>query len=229
MTTVTDMAQVRYSIDALLKSGVQPFDNLDDDAMDALAKGMSDAEALAVPIVLTSDGVLVDGHQRLLAMRRNGRKFVDVGDVRIIKKANAGNALEWAIRLNVQRRQLSIQEKAKIVRKLVSEHGWTQRTIAELFGVSQAAVSQWLNTDPDAPPKTKTGRPRKPPTPTAAVLAETNKYAAELTNPALHSWIVEHAGEDHDVVLKRWSDIKHAVELIIEGLTQADKPEGEPW
>jgi ParB-like chromosome segregation protein Spo0J len=149
---MTDMeARVRYSIEALLNSGAQPFDDLDEDALSALGKGIGKRGPLADPVSVSSDGVLLDGHQRLKAMRTAGRKFIEANDVRVIPQANRENALEWAVRLNVQRRQLSVEEKAEVARRLQRERRWSQAKIADLFGVSRPAVSQWLanTTDPE--------------------------------------------------------------------------------
>ena len=148
--TTTDQEPKRYSIDALLNNGVQPFDDLDGEALDAIGKGIGRKE-LAVPVVITSDGVLVDGHQRLRAIRARGRKTIDAHDVRVLDHVDADGALEWAVKLNVQRRHLTTEQKADVARRLQKERRWTQRKIADLFGVSQPAVSQWLRDDDDKP------------------------------------------------------------------------------
>lgn len=140
----------RYRIEALLNSGVQPFRDLDDETLDALGRGIG-RKALAVPVVITSDGILIDGHQRLKAMRARGRTYIDASDVRVAEEADASNALEHAVRLNVQRRHLTTDEKADVARRLQRERKWSQRKIADLFGVTQPAVSQWLRDDSDRP------------------------------------------------------------------------------
>lgn len=217
----------RYSIDKLLGEGAQPFDDLDDEAFEALRKGLGGKAALAVPIVITSDGVLVDGHQRLRAMRADGRKFVDAHDVRILDQADATNALEWAVRLNVQRRQLSVEEKANVARRLKAEQGWGQRKIAELFGVSQPAVSQWLNPKGETePPKPK--RPRDTAkTAGAAVRSETNRLAAELTNPMLASWVADNIDDDdREKIALLWEGIAKAAQYIADTLADGAPSDG---
>jgi hypothetical protein len=134
----------RYDIEALLNKGVQPLDDLEPDALKALGKGIGRGP-LAVPVSVTSDGILIDGHQRLKAMLGNGRKFIDANDVRVIPAATEANALEWAVRLNVQRRQLTVEQKADLARRLQATRGWSQGRIAKAFGVSRPAVSQWLS------------------------------------------------------------------------------------
>jgi ParB-like chromosome segregation protein Spo0J len=132
-----------YSIDALLNSGIQPLDDLPDDELDALGKALGRGP-LAVPVAVSADGILLDGHQRLKALRAVGRKRIDAGDVRVIEKATSENALEWAIQLNVARRHLTVPQKADLARKLQRERRWSQRKIARVFGVTQPAVAQWL-------------------------------------------------------------------------------------
>lgn len=203
----------QYRIDELLAHGEQPFDDLDGEALTALAKGIGKERALTVPVVLTADGVLVDGHQRLRAMQLEGRKVIEASDVRFVE----GDALEWSVRLNVQRRQLSLDEKAAVARKLAAERGWSQRKIADLFGVSQPAVSQWFKADPDR--NKRPGRRPGPRTPTPAVLAETKRLAAEATNPALAQWIAEHIEEgDRAEVIKLWRAIEVAAGSVVETL-----------
>ncbi len=133
----------RYDIEALLNKGVQPLDDLDPDALKELGKGIGKGP-LAIPVSVTEDGTLIDGHQRLKAMLGNGRKFIDANDVRVIPGATDANALEWAVRLNVQRRHLTVDQKADLARKLQATRGWSQGRIAKAFGVSRPAVSQWL-------------------------------------------------------------------------------------
>jgi hypothetical protein len=149
-TEETDMpSPTRYKIETLLAEGVQPFDDIDAYAFDALADGMKDRKELTVPVVLSKDGVLLDGHQRLRALLRNGRTFINAADVKIEPSANAENALEWAVKLNMVRRHYTMEDKAQAARRLQREYGWSQRTIAAFFGVSQPAVSQWFAASPD--------------------------------------------------------------------------------
>jgi ParB-like chromosome segregation protein Spo0J len=135
----------RYSIAELLNRGVQPLEDLPAEELAALGKAIGRGP-LAIPVSVSSDGLLLDGHQRLKAMLAAGRKLIDAGDVRVIDQATAANALEWAIRLNVARRHLSVAEKADLARKLQMERRWPQRKIAKVFGVTQPAVAQWLST-----------------------------------------------------------------------------------
>ena len=46
-----------------------------DETLDALGRGLRRDESMAVPVVITRDGILIDGHQRLRALRAKGRKL----------------------------------------------------------------------------------------------------------------------------------------------------------
>lgn len=142
-------AQVRYEIQKLLDTGVQPWDAATDAELDALARGIGRRpDPLAVPVVLSRDGYLVDGSQRLRALQLLGKKYINATDVRVLPQVTRANALEWSIRLQAQRRQLDIPQKARVVRMLQTRNGWSQSRIAKVFGVSGAAVSQWLGQTP---------------------------------------------------------------------------------
>jgi hypothetical protein len=142
----------RYSIEELLNSGVQPLPDLPEDELTELGKAIGKGP-LADPVSLSSDGILLDGHQRLKAMLRSGRKVIAAADVRIVEAANKSNALEYAVQLNVARRHLTTDDKARLARRLRAERNWSQRKIAKLFGVSQPSVSEWFGRDlgEDAP------------------------------------------------------------------------------
>jgi hypothetical protein len=126
-----------------LARGAQPFEDLDPEPLRELGRGIGKGE-LPVPINLTEDGVLIDGDQRLKAMFATGRKFIDRTDVRVIPGATAKDALEWSVRLNTQRRQLTVDQKGAVARRLQEQMHWSQARIARAFGVSRPAVSQWL-------------------------------------------------------------------------------------
>jgi transcriptional regulator with XRE-family HTH domain len=147
----------RYAIKTLLAAGEQPFADLDDDELDSLGKAIGKGP-LDDPVSVSEDGILLDGHQRLKAMLRSGRTWIQPSDVRIIEGVTRENALEKAVELNVRRRHLTVEQKAELVRRLQRERRWSQSKIAKLFGVSRPAVSQWLaktadeNADSDAEP-----------------------------------------------------------------------------
>lgn len=142
----------RYAIKALLAAGEQPFADLDDDELDSLGKAIGKGP-LDDPVSVSEDGILLDGHQRLKAMLRSGRTWIQPSDVRVIEGVTRENALEKAVELNVKRRHLTVEQKADLARRLQRERRWSQGKIAKLFGVSRPAVSQWLakTADENAP------------------------------------------------------------------------------
>jgi DNA-binding transcriptional regulator YdaS (Cro superfamily) len=99
---------------------------------------------MLIPVIPTSDGILIDGHQRLRLLLRKGRTLIDAADVRIDATATAENALERAITIGAGRRHLTVEEKGAKARQLQKERGWSQGKIAKLFGVQRPAVSQWF-------------------------------------------------------------------------------------
>jgi transcriptional regulator with XRE-family HTH domain len=132
-----------YSIEDLLNTGVQPFPDLSEDDLRALGKGIGKGQ-LAIPVSISEDGVLVDGHQRLKALLSQGRKRIAIDDVRVIRGVTLDNALDWSIKLNAQRRHLTGEQKAEVARYLQRTRRWSQGRIAKAFGVARPAVSQWL-------------------------------------------------------------------------------------
>ena len=239
-----DMTPSRYSIDKLLADGIQPFADLDADELAALGDGLAGQTVLAVPIVVTADGILIDGHQRLAALAARGQKTIGAESVRIIDAASAEDALEWAVTLNVKRRHLTVDQKAEVARRLQAERGWSQGKIAEAFGVSRPAVSQWLKYDQktgrkvegkdgrtyeldgeeEEAPKPKQVRP--PATAGAAVKRETLKIRGEITNPELAGWISLHVNDDDRPELAMsWHAIAEAAAAIAEMLDAAAEEE----
>jgi hypothetical protein len=172
-----------WVISDLLAKSVQPFDDLTREELDGLAAGIDANAPLAVPVSVSSDGILLDGHQRLGVLQAMGRDTLDDGEVRVIAAANATNATEWAVRLNVQRRHLSRAQKAEIARRMQAEKGWSQALIAQVFGVSRPAVSQWLKGSPGDQPAEVTGRDGKmytrPPAPAETARTGRRRTLAE--------------------------------------------------
>jgi transcriptional regulator with XRE-family HTH domain len=138
-----------YAIEDLLNSGVQPFPDLPDDDLTKMGRSIGKGP-LPIPVSVTADGILIDGHQRLKAMAARGRKRIDASDVRVIEGATKQDALDWAIRLNAARRHLTGPQKAELARRLQRERRWSQGRIAKAFGVQRPAVSQWLANYPAA-------------------------------------------------------------------------------
>ena len=135
--------QVRYNIDKLLASGIQYFDDLDEDQLAALSGSIGRRGSLLDPVTVTQEGILLDGHQRLKGMKKAGRDTIEATDIRFVDVPSS-EALEVSIRLNLNRRHMSLEQKAELARRLQRELSWSQGKIADQFGVSRPAVSQWL-------------------------------------------------------------------------------------
>lgn len=137
----------KLRIDRLLRNSVQPFDNLPDEKLRALAEGIRKGRALDVPVAITGefpDPILLDGHQRLRILQEQGAVWLLARDWRVIDGVNRANTMEKAIALNDRRRHLSAMDKARVAARLQADYGWTQKRIAKAFDVSQPAVSQWF-------------------------------------------------------------------------------------
>jgi len=152
----TTTTPTRWNIERLLATGVQPFEDLPDEELAALADGLRKGRPLPVPVVLTRDGILIDGHQRLRIMLGQGSKTIGARDVRIVQEATADNALEYAVTLNFRRRQLTADDKGRLALRLMRTYGWSQGKVADVLHVHRPQVSRWLkgigaSTDADDP------------------------------------------------------------------------------
>jgi hypothetical protein len=135
-----------YDIQDLLDNGVQPFKNLDDVMLKSIAENMDVSTELTVPVILTSDGILIDGHQRLRLMLKLGYSAISGHDVRIEQRADEDTAFRWAVEYNAKRRHVSLEDKAAVAEQMRLEEGMSNADIARRFGVSRAAVTQWCHT-----------------------------------------------------------------------------------
>lgn len=134
-----------YNIDKLLRSAVQPFYDLDADMLKSLNASIG-KEPLTIPVVIsnTEPPRLLNGSQRLKVLKSQGRQEIEGKEVVIEKRATTPALCEeWAIRLNLQR-PIGTAMKKSMAKHYRTKKGWSGSKIAELFGVSPAAVSQWL-------------------------------------------------------------------------------------
>lgn len=131
-----------YAIEELLSQTVQPFPDLPPDQFEELRQSIK-ANGLEVPVLLTEDQFLYDGHQRLKALLTLGRKRISREDTRVQRGVTRANMLEHAYMTNTTRRHLSTADKAAAMHQCVAR-GWSQRKIARTFGMTQPAVSQLL-------------------------------------------------------------------------------------
>lgn len=152
----TGVRKDRWNIERLLATGVQPFEDLSDEDLSALADGLRKNRPLAVPVVLSRDGILIDGHQRLRILLAQGQKTIGERDVRIAEDVSADNALEAAVTLNFRRRHLTAEDKGRLCARLMRTYGWSQGKVADVLRVHRPQVSRWLkgvgaSTDADDP------------------------------------------------------------------------------
>lgn len=97
---------------------------------------------IQVPIEVDEEGNVLDGYHRLRAAQELG-----LPDEAIPKVVRAGltedQKREHALRMNLLRRQLTREQKQQLAVQL-RQQGWTQTRIAQVLGVSQATVHNWL-------------------------------------------------------------------------------------
>lgn len=102
------------------------------------------ARGVQVPVEYDEQGNVLDGYHRVRACEELGVKdwpsVVRVG-------LSEQQKVEHAILLNLARRQVSREWKREKAAEL-RRQGWTQARIADVLGVTQAAVSQWCS-DPE--------------------------------------------------------------------------------
>ena len=145
---MTEPTPAFYSIEKLLEQSVQPFPDLPPDEFEILKQSIKD-RGLLNPILLTADGYLFDGHQRLKAMLALNRKRISAESVKVMMGVTRDNMLGNAYASNMVRRMLSTADKAARMHACVAM-GWSQRKIAKEFSMSQPAVSQLMAAYPPA-------------------------------------------------------------------------------
>lgn len=107
-----------------------------------------------VAIEYDEEGMILDGHHRLRALRELGI----TSHPRVIRAGLGGHAdkVAHALALNVHRRHLTPSQRADAVLRL-REAGWSTRRIASETGIPKSTVSRDLNKSPDSGPDTVTG------------------------------------------------------------------------
>ncbi len=153
--------QRQYVIADLLANAIEPWDNLTARELKALGASMDPENPLTAPVVIAAYSnergpVLIDGDERLqwLASPPRNQSVISADDVRIEADAvDEESAHRAAVALRVNRRQASPRARAVIARRLQTQFGWSQTTIAEVFKVSGPAVSrlftQWAGDIPE--------------------------------------------------------------------------------
>lgn len=98
-----------------------------------------------VPIIVTPDGCVIDGHHRLRVCR-------ELGLVPLVRVVDTAYPKGMAIKMNLIRRNLSPDQQSEVrhqQQKLAAEmaqDGMTQAQIGEALGVAQQTISLWTET-----------------------------------------------------------------------------------
>jgi ParB-like chromosome segregation protein Spo0J len=93
-----------------------------------------------VPLLVTSDGAVIDGHERLRACRELGtRQF----PMRVLGRMTGEERREMAIRLNIERRHLSREERRRLLDSLIqADPRRSTREVADLLRIAPRTVGR---------------------------------------------------------------------------------------
>ncbi|MGH7045764.1 MAG: ParB/RepB/Spo0J family partition protein [Stellaceae bacterium] len=138
-------AQRRVAIELIRPGALQPRRRFAEAGLDALAQSIREKGVLQPLLVrpVGDDGFafeLVAGERRWRAAQRVGLHEVPV----IVRMLADTEALEIALVENLQREDLAPLEEAEAYRRLVSEFGRTQSSLAEAVGKSRSHVANTL-------------------------------------------------------------------------------------
>jgi len=103
------------------------------------------ARGVEVPVVVSEDGTVLDGHHRLAVNPQAPRRVLAGLKTEPEKRAAA-------YRLNLARRHLTAEERVKVLVGMkvtavaLNREGKTQDQVAALLGVSREAVRDWFKT-----------------------------------------------------------------------------------
>jgi ParB family chromosome partitioning protein len=121
----------------------QPRKNFDESALADLARSI-EKDGLLQPILVRKTGAnifeIVAGERRFRAAEMAGLKEIPS----IIKELDEKQAFEIALIENIQRENLNPVEEALGYQKLISEHGYTQQSAAELVHKSRSYVANMV-------------------------------------------------------------------------------------
>jgi ParB family chromosome partitioning protein len=135
---------IEYISVALIDSAPQVRERFDDNETIGLAMSLR-ALGQLVPVRLRRAGdrfVVVDGERRLRAARKAGIETLAA----IVEDRELDDAelLHRQISINVQRADLSPEERANSVARLMETTGWSAAETAKRLGISSATVSKLL-------------------------------------------------------------------------------------
>ncbi len=143
--SIDPASQRRIPIELIRPSALQPRRRFAEAELDALARSIREKgvlQPLLVRPVADADAAfeLVAGERRWRAAQRVGLHEVPV----IVRALADSEALEIAVVENLQREDLSPLEEAEAYKRLVTEFGRTQASLAEAVGKSRSHVTNTL-------------------------------------------------------------------------------------
>ena len=138
-------SQRRVAIEMIRPSALQPRRRFAEAELDALAQSIREKgvlQPLLVRPVVDDDAAfeLVAGERRWRAAQRVGIHEIPV----IVRTLSDSEALEIALVENLQREELSALEEAEAYKRLTTEFGRTQASLAEAVGKSRSHVANTL-------------------------------------------------------------------------------------
>jgi hypothetical protein len=138
----------RYEISNLLASGEQPYPDLDAETREYLTATIKAHNGLRqMPVHISADGILYDGHQRLKILADLGRKQIVPGEWIINSKvAGREDSYAEAMKINdIGKRQQTGKVRAAAMWEMVRRYRASQARIAKKLGMKQQSVSELMN------------------------------------------------------------------------------------
>jgi ParB family chromosome partitioning protein len=129
-------------IEKIVPQKGQPRQHFDKERLDELAESIRQ-HGLIEPLVVRKRGEeyeLVAGERRWRAAQRAGLREVLV----VVRDVSTKDAFELALIENIQREDLNPIEFAEALSRLLTEHGYTQETLAERVGKDRSTVANAL-------------------------------------------------------------------------------------
>ncbi len=141
--TVSRAGEKNVNINDLSPSRYQPRLDFDQEALDALARSISEKGVLQPLLVRELGGgkyEIIAGERRYRAAGMAGLKEVPV----IVKSMNDKEVLEVALVENLLRENLSAIEEAEGLQRLIDEFSHTQEALAKVIGKSRSHIANTL-------------------------------------------------------------------------------------
>ncbi len=141
-TTPEAPVENEVRLDLISANPFQPRQVFDEDRILKLSESIRKEGILQPLVVRRKDGryELVAGERRFRASLLAGLETVPVA----IRNVDDRKMLELALVENMQREDLNPVEKALAFQRLMTDHGWTQETVADSVGLSRSSVANHL-------------------------------------------------------------------------------------